>query len=74
MCRKFAFWGMLGLGAFAVLTYTRVGSYAGTAWSKVKVTAQRQVPVEFEIDRLKHEVPIWKHQKFSDGTNEWVGA
>ncbi|MFF5564576.1 molybdenum cofactor biosynthesis protein MoaE [Streptomyces sp. NPDC012623] len=26
------------------------------------------------IDDLKSEVPIWKHQKFSDGTEEWVGA
>ncbi|MEU3045861.1 MULTISPECIES: molybdenum cofactor biosynthesis protein MoaE [unclassified Streptomyces] len=26
------------------------------------------------IDDLKHEVPIWKHQQFSDGTEEWVGA
>ncbi|WP_156725963.1 molybdenum cofactor biosynthesis protein MoaE [Streptomyces apocyni] len=26
------------------------------------------------IDDLKHEVPIWKHQTFSDGTDEWVGA
>ncbi|MGA4839723.1 molybdenum cofactor biosynthesis protein MoaE [Streptomyces sp. G45] len=26
------------------------------------------------IDDLKHEVPIWKHQTFSDGRQEWVGA
>ncbi|WP_340558171.1 molybdenum cofactor biosynthesis protein MoaE [Streptomyces sp. GSL17-111] len=26
------------------------------------------------IDDLKHEVPIWKHQVFADGTDEWVGA
>ncbi|QKW09035.1 molybdenum cofactor biosynthesis protein MoaE [Streptomyces sp. NA04227] len=26
------------------------------------------------IDDLKHQVPIWKHQRFSDGTEEWVGA
>ncbi|MEU3217815.1 molybdenum cofactor biosynthesis protein MoaE [Streptomyces sp. NPDC006971] len=26
------------------------------------------------IDELKREVPIWKHQRFSDGTEEWVGA
>lgn len=26
------------------------------------------------IDDLKHEVPIWKHQTFADGTEEWVGA
>lgn len=26
------------------------------------------------IDRLKAEVPIWKHQLFTDGTDEWVGT
>ena len=26
------------------------------------------------IDPLKHEVPIWKHQRFADGSSEWVGS
>jgi molybdopterin synthase catalytic subunit len=26
------------------------------------------------IDDLKREVPIWKHQTFTNGTKEWVGA
>jgi molybdopterin synthase catalytic subunit len=26
------------------------------------------------IDTLKHEVPIWKHQRFRDGAEEWVAA
>ena len=26
------------------------------------------------IDRLKQRVPIWKHQVFADGDEEWVGA
>ncbi|MCP2340139.1 molybdenum cofactor biosynthesis protein MoaE [Actinomadura rupiterrae] len=26
------------------------------------------------IDDLKAEVPIWKHQAFADGGDEWVGA
>ncbi|GLW56256.1 molybdenum cofactor biosynthesis protein MoaE [Kitasatospora phosalacinea] len=26
------------------------------------------------IDDLKHGVPIWKHQVFADGEEEWVGA
>lgn len=26
------------------------------------------------IDTLKDEVPIWKHQRFADGTDEWVGT
>lgn len=25
------------------------------------------------IDDLKQGVPIWKHQRFADGTDEWVG-
>ena len=26
------------------------------------------------IDILKASVPIWKHQRFDDGTTEWVGC
>jgi molybdopterin synthase catalytic subunit len=26
------------------------------------------------IDDLKDQVPIWKHQTFADGTEDWVGA
>lgn len=26
------------------------------------------------VDEIKAGVPIWKHQRFADGTDEWVGA
>lgn len=26
------------------------------------------------VDTIKRELPIWKHQRFADGTDEWVGA
>lgn len=26
------------------------------------------------VEDLKHEVPVWKHQFFADGDEEWVGA
>jgi molybdopterin synthase catalytic subunit len=26
------------------------------------------------IDELKDTVPIWKHQQFTDGSDEWVGT
>jgi molybdopterin synthase catalytic subunit len=26
------------------------------------------------IDELKRRVPIWKHQLFADGDEEWVGS
>lgn len=29
--------------------------------------------IERLVERIKHEVPIWKRQHFSSGTSEWVG-
>ncbi len=26
------------------------------------------------IDELKAVIPVWKHQRFADGTDEWVGS
>jgi molybdopterin synthase catalytic subunit len=26
------------------------------------------------IDELKASVPVWKHQRFTDGSTEWVGS
>jgi molybdopterin synthase catalytic subunit len=26
------------------------------------------------VDAIKQRVPIWKHQQFADGTDEWVGT
>lgn len=44
------------IAALFMLSHTKVGSYAGTAWGKIRTSAKQQVPVEFEIDRLRHEV------------------
>ena len=55
--------GSLGIGDVAVVVAT-TSSHRGDAF-----TASRAL-----IDTLKAEVPIWKHQRFTDGTEEWVGA
>ena len=26
------------------------------------------------VDIVKARLPVWKHQSFSDGTDEWVGS
>ena len=26
------------------------------------------------VDTVKERLPVWKHQYFSDGTEEWVGS
>jgi molybdopterin synthase catalytic subunit len=53
--------GTLGIGDLAVVSAVSA-AHRGTAFE-----ASRAL-----IDRLKQRVPIWKHQVFADGTDEWV--
>ena len=57
----------------------RVGTLAIGDAAVVVATASAHRGEAFEasralIDTLKAEVPIWKHQRFVDGTEEWVGT
>lgn len=55
--------GDLAIGDLAVVIATTSG-HRGSSFE-----ASRAL-----IDTLKAEVPIWKHQLFIDGTDEWVGS
>lgn len=55
--------GELGIGDLAVVVATTSG-HRGSAFESSRAL----------IDTLKAEVPIWKHQRFEDGTDEWVGS
>ena len=55
--------GRLAIGDIAVIVAT-TSAHRGDAF-----VASRAL-----IDTLKAEVPIWKHQQFDDGTEEWVGT
>lgn len=63
----------------AVSAVHRVGPLAiGDAAVVVAVSAAHRdtayVASRALIDQIKAEVPIWKHQQFTDGGPEWVGA
>ena len=55
--------GTLAIGDIAVVVAT-TSAHRGDSFA-----ASRDL-----IDTLKAEVPIWKHQRFLDGTEEWVGT
>jgi molybdopterin synthase catalytic subunit len=55
--------GRLAIGDVAVIVAT-TSSHRGMSFD-----ASRTL-----IDTLKAEVPIWKHQQFADGSEEWVGT
>lgn len=43
-------------GGMFILHSTHLGGYARTAWSKVKSTAKRQVPLEFQLESIRNEI------------------
>jgi molybdopterin synthase catalytic subunit len=66
-------------GARAVAAVHRTGDLSVGDLAVVVAVACAHRAEAFEacralIDRLKHEVPIWKHQRFGDGTSEWVNG
>lgn len=56
MLKKIGFLTLMVAAGLFIISQTRVGSYGGTAWKKVKDATKKQVPIEFEIERLRHEV------------------
>lgn len=55
--------GTLAIGDVAVVVAT-TSAHRGEAFAASKAL----------IDTLKAETPIWKHQRFGDGSDEWVGT
>ena len=55
--------GTLAIGDIAVVVAT-TSAHRGEAFAASKAL----------IDTLKAETPIWKHQRFGDGSDEWVGT
>lgn len=65
--------------ARAVAAVHRVGDLAVGDLAVVVAVATGHRGEAFEacralIDELKQTVPIWKHQLFADGSDEWVGT
>ena len=63
----------------AVAAVHRVGRLTLGDAAVIVATAAEHRGESFEasralIDRLKATVPIWKHQIFEDGSDEWVGT
>ena len=35
---------------------------------------ERKGRTKADVDEVKARLPVWKHQLFRDGTDEWVGS
>lgn len=50
-----------------------IGDAALVAAAASPHRAEAFAAIERLVERIKHEVPIWKRQHFADGSAEWVG-
>ena len=58
MFKKLALTALAVLAGLFILNNTRLGSYGHTAWGKIKHSAKNQVPLEFELERVKQQVAM----------------
>ena len=65
---------VIGLAALHRTGELAVGELAVVAGVSCKHRAAAFHACHALIDELKATVPIWKHQRFADGTDEWVGS
>ena len=56
MFKKIAIASVVVVAGLVLLAKTNLGSYAHTAWKKAKIGVSEQVPLEFEIERVRDEV------------------
>jgi chromosome segregation ATPase len=56
MLRKIAFAAVAVVAGLFILNSTHLGSYARTAWHKIKKTAKCQVPLEFQLESARNEI------------------
>lgn len=66
--------GLLGLAVVHRVGDLQIGDLAVVAAASAAHRGQAFEACRALIDDLKASVPIWKHQAFDDGTDEWVGA
>ena len=50
-----------------------IGDAALVAASAAPHRGEAFAALEQLVERIKHEIPIWKRQHFSSGSTEWVG-
>jgi hypothetical protein len=56
MCRKIGIAAVLAAAGLFLINRAGLSSYTATAWNNVRGSFKKQVPLEFEIERLRYQV------------------
>lgn len=72
--RVLAAYDVLALAAVHRVGELAVGDLAVVTAVACPHRAEAFAACRMLIDELKATVPVWKHQRFADGSDEWVGT
>ncbi|MCB1273348.1 MAG: molybdenum cofactor biosynthesis protein MoaE [Leucobacter sp.] len=63
----------LALAAWHRIGHLQIGDAALVAASAAPHRREAFEAIEALVERIKHEVPIWKRQHYTSGSSDWVG-
>ncbi|KXX55843.1 molybdenum cofactor biosynthesis protein MoaE [Rhodococcus sp. LB1] len=73
-CRQMSAESGLPVAAVHRVGYLTIGDLALVAAVAAPHRAEAFAVCAELVERIKHDVPIWKRQRFDDGLSEWVGS
>ena len=65
-------WSLEGVQVQHRLGLVEVGQISVVVLVAVQHRAQAYAASQFLIERIKHDVPIWKREQYEDGTSQWM--
>jgi len=65
-------WSLEGAQVQHRLGVVEVGQISVVVVVAAQHRAQAYVASQFLIERIKHDVPIWKREQYDDGTSQWI--
>ena len=67
-------WSLQGVAVLHRLGLVEVGQISVVVVVAAQHRAQAYAASRFLIERIKHDVPIWKREQYDDGTSQWLGG
>ncbi len=65
-------WSLEGVAVQHRLGLVEVGHISVVVVVATQHRAQASTASQFLIERIKHDVPIWKREQYDDGTSQWI--
>ena len=67
-------WSLEGIGVQHRLGLVEVGQISVVVVVAAQHRDQAYAASQFLIERIKHDVPIWKREHYDDGTSQWMAG